>query len=317
MIAAEPPVVSGVAGAAPKRPVATLFGSVSLGLHTGPAASASEVVTNLEQDAQAAERSGFDGVTISEHHAGFPGYMPQPMLAANWVLGQTARVWAGPMPWLLGLRNPALVAEELAWTAARFPNRLVAAFAPGYADSDHVAVGVGFQDRAARNDASLRSLVDHVTGTGPLADDPAIIDLATDPGTVPLLVAANSAIGVARAAELNLGVLFPGREEPLRLARLAARYRELGGVGPLVAISGVWCSDGSRSSNSQDRIVGPSHEVAERLADFCRTATVDAVNVRVFDATAPRDVALEQILAVGEVVAPFVRDALRRNTPAS
>jgi hypothetical protein len=61
--------------------------------------------------------------------------MGPPLLATAWGLSSTEQVWAGPSPCLLALRNPALVAEELAWTAARFPGRVGAALAPGYAQT--------------------------------------------------------------------------------------------------------------------------------------------------------------------------------------
>ena len=45
-----------------------------------------------------AEAAGFDGVMTSEHHGGFPNYLPNPLLAATWALEATERAWAGAVP---------------------------------------------------------------------------------------------------------------------------------------------------------------------------------------------------------------------------
>src|SRR5216117_2708573 len=82
--------------------------SLSLGLHPVSTLDASQQVDHLIAQATAAEEAGFDGVTVSEHHAGFPGYLPQPLLATHWLLGATRRIWSGPAPTLLGLRTVGL-----------------------------------------------------------------------------------------------------------------------------------------------------------------------------------------------------------------
>ena len=70
--------------------------SVSVGLHPpvggSPAAQAADV---LESGALA-EEVGFDGVTMSEHHNGFPGYLPQPLLMCGLVLARTTHA-CGPV----------------------------------------------------------------------------------------------------------------------------------------------------------------------------------------------------------------------------
>jgi len=78
-------------------------------------------VEELRVQAALAVEHGFDGVMTSEHHAGFAGYMPNPLQVAGFLLEAMQRGWAAPCPLLLTLRPPALVAEEIAWLAARFP----------------------------------------------------------------------------------------------------------------------------------------------------------------------------------------------------
>ena len=74
-------------------------------------------IEDLLAQAVAAEETGFDGVTVSEHHLGFPGYFPNPLQAASWILERTVRTWVAPAPMLPLLRPTNLVVEELAWLA--------------------------------------------------------------------------------------------------------------------------------------------------------------------------------------------------------
>ena len=207
-------------------------GTFAVGLHALDDLDASGQAAALVEQAVVAERAGFAGVTLSEHHDGFAGYMPQPLLAANWILAATSRIWSGPAPLLLNLRNPVLAAEELAWTAARFPGRVGAAFAPGYAQTDYDWLGVPFAERGARFEQGLAALL---SALGSTPRDPALRAFSA-----PLVCAANSRVGVRRAARFGLGVLFPGGEGRERLADLIATYRETGGDGPLVKIRNLW-----------------------------------------------------------------------------
>ena len=40
----------------------------------------------MRAEAQLAEEVGYDGVMVSEHHAGFPGYLPNPLQAQRVLL---------------------------------------------------------------------------------------------------------------------------------------------------------------------------------------------------------------------------------------
>ncbi len=207
-------------------------GTFAVGLHALDDLDATGQAAALVEQGVVAERAGFAGVTLSEHHDGFAGYMPQPLLAANWILAATSRIWSGPAPLLLNLRNPVLAVEDLAWTAARFPGRVGAAQAPGYAQTDYDWLGVPFAERGARFDAGLAALLGALRSA---PRDPALRGFAA-----PLVCAANSRVGVRRAARFGLGVLFPGGEGRERLASLIGSYREAGGDGPVVKIRNLW-----------------------------------------------------------------------------
>src|ERR1700682_3977545 len=83
-----------------------------------------EVVADLQAQARLAELGGFDGCMTSEHHGGFPNYLPNPLLAATWLLEATEHIWAAPCPLVLPLRAVSQVVEDVAWTHHRFPGRV-------------------------------------------------------------------------------------------------------------------------------------------------------------------------------------------------
>ena len=57
--------------------------------------------------------------------------MPNPLGLAGWLLDAMPRGYAAACPLLLPLRPTALVAEEVAWLAARSPERVAVGFAAG------------------------------------------------------------------------------------------------------------------------------------------------------------------------------------------
>jgi alkanesulfonate monooxygenase SsuD/methylene tetrahydromethanopterin reductase-like flavin-dependent oxidoreductase (luciferase family) len=105
--------------------------SISLRIYPHTGLDAGAVVTEMCAQSRLAADAGFDGVMTSEHHGGFAGYIPNPLQAAGWLLEAMPVGWAAPCPLLLPLRPPALVAEEVAWLAARHPGRVGVGVAAG------------------------------------------------------------------------------------------------------------------------------------------------------------------------------------------
>src|SRR5471030_2962960 len=108
------------------------------------------MVRELRDQAVLGTEAGFDGVMTSEHHGGFAGYMPNPLQAAGWLLEAMPSAWAAPCPLLLTLRPPALVAEEVAWLAARYPGRVGLGMAAGSLVDDFLIMGLTKEDLTAR-----------------------------------------------------------------------------------------------------------------------------------------------------------------------
>jgi len=297
--------------------------SVSLGLHAAASQPAARQVEALLAEAVAAERAGFDGVTLSEHHDGFPGYMPQPLLAAGWILERTERVWSGPLPLLAGVRNPMLTLEQLAWTAARHPGRLVASLAAGYARADFDFLEVDHDCRAARLGAALLTVA-----SPPLTLDRAIADFAAAPP--PLLAATATRRGVRRAAALGLGVLFPEGGDAAAQRELVDVYRAAGGAGPAVRIRSVWLGDpppgaavrreavyresaaagsGPRGAFAEPLLHGEPDHVASMLAEEVSCSAATALNLRLHLPGVPAERILDQITRCGEELLPTLAEA--------
>jgi alkanesulfonate monooxygenase SsuD/methylene tetrahydromethanopterin reductase-like flavin-dependent oxidoreductase (luciferase family) len=312
------------------RPTTAPFspGSIFLGLHTHPL-PVDRLVSTLREEARAAEDAGFDGVGFSEHHGGFPGYLPNPVQWCAIVLGDLRRAWAAACPTLLPLRPAAGVVEDLAWLAAAFPGRVGAGFAAGYQEQDFDLLESDFGSRTERHWAALPGVVSALSGRarGALGNDPAVAALAATP--VPVVSGVGGPVGARRAAQAGAGMLVTSLTDARRARELVEAHRQAGGKGPNVLIRRIWVGTppGSldievaryRSAGSdttwlvqtdEDPLVsGDATEVTGRLtADLCQSG-VDALNLRIHLNGASPQAVREQIEIAGAEVLPALREA--------
>jgi alkanesulfonate monooxygenase SsuD/methylene tetrahydromethanopterin reductase-like flavin-dependent oxidoreductase (luciferase family) len=290
--------------------------------------AAPAVVDEMRAQVVVAAAHGFDGVMTSEHHGGFAGYLPNPLQMAGWLLEATPAGWAAPCPLLLTLRPPALVAEEVAWMAARFPGRVGVGVAAGALDDDFEIMGLTKDGLTARFAAGLAELTALLSGrdAGRLAGDPAIAACAASP--VPVLSAAMGFTAVRRAAAVGAGLIFDSLSSAERCRQLSDAYREAGGSGSCVLIRRAWLGppprqlveqqlDVYRSYSSPaamshwegEQLVSSSDpaEVAGRLAAALDAAGTDCLNLRVHVPGVSPSAAREQIERLGAEVVPLLR----------
>jgi alkanesulfonate monooxygenase SsuD/methylene tetrahydromethanopterin reductase-like flavin-dependent oxidoreductase (luciferase family) len=301
--------------------------SVSLGVHAISSHSATRQVDAVIAQALLAESVGFDGATLSEHHAGVPGYLPQPLLISSWILAESRRIWSGPTPTLLTMRNAFLLAEEIAWTAARYPDRVGASFAAGYTPSDFEAVGLDADGLAGRFSHGLTTLLTALGGGGLMAEDPAIRDARNAP--IPLLSAAHSMSAARQAAHADLGLLLIGMGHVTeRTKKIIAAYEEAGGrrskiwirrvflgklpdgaTRELQSSYGAW--DASRGGSLEEFVHGSADQVAETLiGDVAMLGAGAALNLRVHVPGVSAAGLSEQIERIGSELLPPLRAAM-------
>jgi alkanesulfonate monooxygenase SsuD/methylene tetrahydromethanopterin reductase-like flavin-dependent oxidoreductase (luciferase family) len=303
------------------------------------------MVASLLGQARAAEAAGFNGLTCSEHHGGFGGYLPSPLQVVSWMLSECPGVWSAPAPLLLPLRPARLVAEEAAWLAARFPGRVGLGVAAGSLQQDFDIADVALGDDLGRRFAEgLAELTDALgaSPTGPIAGDQAIQANQRDRaylslnrpsrsyGPVPIVAAAMSRPAVRRAAVHGVGILTDGLSNREHIAGLLGHYRSEGGVGPCVLTRWVWVggadptqmeaensryrgytSTGRQASFADgiDRITGSADRVADALGAALAQTGATSLNLRVHAEGALPEHVLEQIALIGAEVLPQVRAA--------
>ena len=305
-------------------------GSVSFRSYPNHGLGPVETIEELRAQAALASEHGFDGVMTSEHHGGFAGYLPNPLQLAGFLLDAMPAGWAAPCPLLLPLRPPALVAEEAAWLAARFPGRVGLGVAAGALAVDFEIMGVPMDDLTARFTAGLELVVDALRGAaaGPLADDPAIAWCGEHP--VPVLSAAASSAAARRAARVGTGLLFDSLVTPARARVLVDAYRTAGGTGSCVLVRRAWLGEAPRADvdrqidvyrdyapasapahwGADEMVVGTrASEVADALRDARHAAGADALNLRVHVPGVSVEAGREQIARLGAEVLPLLRNA--------
>jgi alkanesulfonate monooxygenase SsuD/methylene tetrahydromethanopterin reductase-like flavin-dependent oxidoreductase (luciferase family) len=305
-------------------------GSVSLRLYPHVDLPAPGIVTELRAQARLAAESNFDGVMTNEHHGGFAGYLPNPLQLAGWLLEAMATGWAAPCPLLLPLRPPALVAEEVAWLAARFPGRVGLGVAAGALPDDFEIMNVAMTDLTARFTDGLETVVALLSGgdAGKLADDAAIQQCVDHP--IPVLSAAMGFTAARRAAMSGAGLLFDSLSAPTRIRSLVDAFRKAGGTGSCIIIRRVWLGPPpselaerqldiyrsyapakAKSHWEGDQLIGSDDTtaVAETLAAVMDESGVNGLNLRIHMPGVAPEVAREQIARLGEVV-----DALHART---
>jgi alkanesulfonate monooxygenase SsuD/methylene tetrahydromethanopterin reductase-like flavin-dependent oxidoreductase (luciferase family) len=296
--------------------------SISLRLYPHTGLDADVVVDELRTQAALAVAAGFDGIMTSEHHGGFAGYMPNPLQAAGWLLDAMSAGWAAPCPLLLPLRPPALVAEEVAWLAARHPGRVGLGMAAGSLVDDFEIMGLTKENLTERFADGLALVAGALGGRHPgrLAADPAVARCRTFP--VPMVSAAMSPAAVRRAAGLAVGIIFDSLSTTERVRLLVDAYRAAGGNRACILIRRVWvgppptgeiarqvnvyrsyAAAGAQSHWTADELIAAEEPgvVADTLFDVMSRSGSDACNLRLHaPGIAPAQIR-EQIEALADV----------------
>jgi alkanesulfonate monooxygenase SsuD/methylene tetrahydromethanopterin reductase-like flavin-dependent oxidoreductase (luciferase family) len=299
-------------------------GSISLRLYAHSELDAVGAVDEMRTQASLAIEHGFDGVMTSEHHGGFAGYVPNPLQMTGFLLDAMSSGWAAPCPLLALLRPAALIAEETAWLAARFPDRVGLGLAAGALADDFTVMDLDMAHLAERFENTLRRVAAALSGYAEpiLAGDPAVERCAADP--VPVVSAVASVTAARRAARLGAGILIDSLATPARARELVDAYRTAGGDKSCILIRRAWVGEVPRAEFERQVDVYRSYaadaaqttwgvdelaagDTAERLAESLRASGADALNVRIHVPGIAAPAVRDQIARLGAEVLPRLR----------
>jgi alkanesulfonate monooxygenase SsuD/methylene tetrahydromethanopterin reductase-like flavin-dependent oxidoreductase (luciferase family) len=260
-------------------------------------------------------------VTFSEHHLDYPGYFPNPLLAATLVLAATSTVWSGAMPTLLTLRPPAIIAEDLAWMWASYPGRVVVAFASGNQAQEQELSPTPEPDLVKKFEGGLATVagaLGNLIRSNQLEGDIAIREAR---GRIPVLSAARSRTATRRAVRMGMGLLFSPTLSAKKVRQCLDEYRAAGGSGPTVLIRRVWINEGGApvESGLAEGVKPPddswcssgtSQAVSDELLSLLKETGADAYNLRVHVPGLVQPAVDEQIARVGADVLPVLKRSL-------
>jgi alkanesulfonate monooxygenase SsuD/methylene tetrahydromethanopterin reductase-like flavin-dependent oxidoreductase (luciferase family) len=300
--------------------------SISLRLYPHNELDASGVVGELCGQAKLGLDNGFDGIMVSEHHGGVGGYLPNPLQMTMFMLDDNEAGWAAACPLLLPLRPTALLAEEVAWLAARHPGRVGLGVASGGRPLDFTSMDLDPDDAVPRFKSQLPRIIDMLRGKDlvGLDGDRAFQRCADSP--VPVVSAAASVAASKRAAGYGAGILLEGVSPLERLAKFCAAYDTAGGTNGKVLIRRVWLGQPSTDLiESQRRFYQSSSvsgrhlpedetvvsedpgDMANRLFGVMTGSGADSLNLRVHLPGIPVADIREQIVRLGQEVVPKLR----------
>jgi alkanesulfonate monooxygenase SsuD/methylene tetrahydromethanopterin reductase-like flavin-dependent oxidoreductase (luciferase family) len=192
-----------------------------------------EAVQRALDYGMAAERAGFDGAWIAEHHFISYGGVPSAIAFAGHLLGRTTRLTVGTAACVLSTRHPIALAEEAVLldilSGGRF--RLGVARGGPWVDLEVFGTGLGRYEHSFPEslDLLLRWLsgTDRVAANGPFFRFREVDVVPRPARPVPVLVAATSPATVALAATRGLPLLLGLHATDTEKVSLLARYADV------------------------------------------------------------------------------------------
>ncbi len=194
--------------------------------------------TALVDQAERAEDLGFDSFWLPESHFTARGAVPAPLISLAAVAGRTQRLRLGTTSYLLTVRNPLQVAEEVAVLDQLSGGRVILGVGRGMRPALFAAYQVPPAEKRDRFEAALEQMQRAWRGE-PLAPEPGPdpdggpITLAPLPAQTPhppLWAAAFGPRAIAQAGRLGLPYLASPMEPLAALEENYARHREAGGA---------------------------------------------------------------------------------------
>ncbi|MEY9965220.1 alkanesulfonate monooxygenase SsuD/methylene tetrahydromethanopterin reductase-like flavin-dependent oxidoreductase (luciferase family) [Streptacidiphilus sp. MAP12-16] len=153
-----------------------------------------------------ADSSGFDLITLEEHHGADDGWSPSPLSTAAAVFGATSRIGVIICALLTPLYEPLRLAEDVAVLDHLSGGRLTLVAGLGYRPEEYTALGRDWKQRGKLQDEVLETLLKAWTGE-PFSHRGTTVRVTPPPLTRPhpsLMVGGSSRVAVRRAVRLGL-----------------------------------------------------------------------------------------------------------------
>jgi alkanesulfonate monooxygenase SsuD/methylene tetrahydromethanopterin reductase-like flavin-dependent oxidoreductase (luciferase family) len=123
----------------------------------GSRLSAAELIGELVDEVQVADRVGIDLALIPEHHQGPPGSLTDPIVTSSWMLAKTERIRIGPGVLLGPLHHSVRLAEQGAILHEASGGRVFFGIGAGYQPADFEIFG---RDRETRRADLERTIIE-------------------------------------------------------------------------------------------------------------------------------------------------------------
>jgi alkanesulfonate monooxygenase SsuD/methylene tetrahydromethanopterin reductase-like flavin-dependent oxidoreductase (luciferase family) len=189
----------------------------------------------LAEQAELAERLGYGSFWLPEHHFGAAGAIPAPLLLLAAVAARTTRLRVATTSFLLPVRHPIHVAEEVAVLDRLSGGRVTLGVGRGFRGALFTAFDVPAAEKRDRFEANLRAIRDawrgepvafEADGAGGAPKPVVLAPLPLQRPHPPVWVAAFGPKAVAQAGRLGLPYLASPIEPLSRLLENYARHRE-------------------------------------------------------------------------------------------
>lgn len=157
-----------------------------------------------------ADKHGFYGASLEEHHGAFNGWSPTPMMNAAMILARTKTLTVSLSALLLPLHDPIRVAEDLAVVDLMSKGRLTTIVGLGYRPEEYHLHQKDWSKRGKIMDHSVDTLLKAWTGE-PFEYHGEMVQVTPVPYTKPhpmLLLGGTSKAACRRAARFGLPIML-------------------------------------------------------------------------------------------------------------
>jgi len=231
----------------------------------------------LAEQGELAERLGYGSFWLPEHHFGTAGAIPAPLLLLAAVAARTTRLRLGTTSFLLPVRHPIHVAEEVAVLDRLSGGRVILGVGRGFRGALFTAFEVPAAEKRDRFEANLRAIVDawrgepvafEADGAGGAPKPVVLAPLPLQRPHPPVWVAAFGPKAVAQAGRLGLPYLASPIEPLSRLVENYAQHR--GALPDAAAPLAVPIMRTVFASSSPERLREVREALAQQAAALAR-----------------------------------------------